>query len=309
MQKRSMGWMSGLAALALVGGLAMPSMLLGQANRPADSVGDDSAVTLRLSLYEGFTEPAKQALMGAPLDGILMELPVVEGQPVALGDTLAVMDDRVQRVAVEIARLESESVAAIDAAQAGLDEATVEWENQVALEQRGSATERDVRRALAAQKQAEAELLRARENIAIAAEQYKLEQAQLERYTLRALFPGVVQVIDTAEGAALRLNDPILMLVNNESLRATINLPEYLQHDERMAVNRVYRLQRLELRGTQRRVVDELQGKLINIDEGIDRGSQTLRLTFEIENPGAPGERMPAGFLFRVASLEAVESP
>ena len=87
------------------------------------------------------------------------------------------------------------------------------------------------------------------------------------------------------------------------------NLPEYLQHDERMAVNRVYRLQRLELRGTQRRVVDELQGKLINIDEGIDRGSQTLRFTFEIENPGAPGERMPAGFLFRVASLEAVESP
>lgn len=309
MQKRSLSWIGGLAALALVGGLAMPSVLHGQADRGADTAADDPAASLRLSLYEGFTEPAKQALMGAPLDGILMELPVVEGQPVAMGDTLAVMDDRVQRVAVEIARLESESVAAIDAAQAAVDEATVEWENQVALEQRGSATERDVRRALAAQKQAEAELLRARENVAIAAEQYRLEQAQLERYTLKAQFPGVVQVIDTAEGAALRLNDPILMLVNNESLRATINLPETLQRDERMAVGRVYTLERLELRGTQRRVIGELRGKLINIDEGIDRGSQTLRFTFEIDNPGEPGQRMPSGFLFRVASLEAVESP
>jgi len=309
LQKRSLSWIGGLAVLALVGGLAMPSVLRAQANRGVDTAADDPATSLRLSLYEGFTEPAKQALMGAPLDGILMELPVVEGQSVAMGDTLAVMDDRVQRVAVEIARLESESVAAIDAAQAAVDEATVEWENQVALEQRGSATERDVRRALAAQKQAEAELLRARENVAIAAEQYRLEQAQLERYTLKAQFPGVVQVIDTAEGAALRLNDPILMLVNNESLRATINLPEPLQRDERMAVGRVYTLERLELRGTQRRVIGELQGKLINIDEGIDRGSQTLRFTFEIDNPGAPGQRMPAGFLFRVASLEAVESP
>lgn len=302
MRKQQAGIVGGVLALALVGGLSVPGMLHGQGNRSADTAADAS---LQLARYEGFTEPAKQAVMGAPLDGVLMDLPVVEGQRVAQGDALAVMDDRVQRVAVEIARLESESGAAIDAAQAVLDEATVEWENQVALEQRGSATDRDVRRALAAQKQAEAELLRARENAAIAVEQYKLEQAQLERYTLRAQFPGVVQVIDTAEGSALRLNDPILMLVNTDALRAIINLPESLLRDGRVVVGRTYRLERLD---KDHRVIEELHGVLENIDDVIDRGSQTLRFTFTIENPGDDGERMPAGFLFRVASLEAVEA-
>lgn len=304
MYRKPVGIVAGVLGLALAAGLSGPTLLHGQPNRPGQT-GSSPGVSLQQ--YEGFTEPEEQAVMGAPLDGILMQLPVVEGQAVAAGDALAVMDDRVQRLSVQIARLESESGAAVDAAQAAVDLATVEWENQVDLEARGSATERDVRQALAAKKQAEAELLRAQESAAIAVEQYKLEQAQLERYTLRALFPGVVQVIDTAEGAALRLNDPILVLVNNASLKATINLPESLQRDERMAIGRVYRLERLELDGTERRVIAELRGTLINIDEGIDRGSQTLRFTFEIENPGEPGERMPSGFLFRVASLEAVE--
>ena len=293
----------GAFSLLLLGGWDLPVLHAAGAAQPGAAPGVVIA-SEQLARYEGFTEPAKQALMGAPLDGVLMQLPVQEGQAVQAGDALAVIDDRVQRVAVEIARLQSESTAAVESAQAAVDLATVEWENQVGLEARGSATEQDVRQALAVKKQAQAELLRAQENVTVAIEQYKLEQAQLEQYTLRAEFPGVVQVIDTAEGSALRLNDPVLLLVNNDSLRAVINLPESLLRDERVVVGQTYRLQRLD---KDHAVIEELLGVLENIDDIIDRGSQTIRFTFTIANPGSTEERMPAGFLFRVASLEAVE--
>ncbi|MEM9416369.1 MAG: efflux RND transporter periplasmic adaptor subunit [Planctomycetota bacterium] len=289
----------GLAALLLWGlALTAPTVLCGQP-APASAHTLDAGATL--SQYEGFTEPSREVVLGAPLDGVLATLPVREGQRVAKDDALAVMDDRVQRLVVEIALLESQSRAAIDAAQAALDEATVEHENQVDLERRGSATERDVRRALAAKKQAEAELTRANEQAEIAIKEHALEQQRLERYTLRAPFDGHVVTLETDEGAALRQNDPVLLLVNTQTLHAVINLPEALQRSGSLAVGQTYRLERLDGDG----VIAELTGELINIDNVIDRGSQTIRFTFEVANPDGT---MPAGFLFRVASVEAVAS-
>ncbi|MFI4861897.1 MAG: efflux RND transporter periplasmic adaptor subunit [Phycisphaerales bacterium JB063] len=288
----------GLSGLFLLGLLAAaPGALHGQAGRSQPRVSDGATM---LSQYEGFAEPSREVVLGAPLDGVLAALPVREGQRVTRDDVLAVMDDRVQQLVVEIAWLESQSRAAIDAAQAALDEATLEWENQVDLERRGSATERDVRRALASQKQAQAELTRATEQADIAVKQHELEQQRLERYTLRAPFDGQVVTIETDEGAALRQNDPVLLLVNTASLKAVINLPEELQRGGRLELGRTYRLERLD---KDHRVIEELQGELLNIDSVSDRGSQTIRFTFGVENPDGT---TPAGFLFRVASLEAV---
>lgn len=296
-------WVGAVAVGVLVAG---PAVLWAQsggaANRSADRGAEPTTLQgVALAQYEGFTEPSREVVLGAPLDGVLAALPAREGQAVGQGDALAVMDDRVQRLAVEIALLESLSEAAIDASRAALDEAVVEFENQTDLERRGSATERDVRRALAARKQAEAELTRATEQAAIAVKQHELERQRLERYTLRAPFDGRVVTLETDEGAALRQNDPVLLLVSTDPLRAVINLPEDVVRDGRVVVGRVYRLERLDRRHA---VIEGLRGELINIDPVIDRGSQTVRFTFRIDNPGGA---MPAGFLFRVASLEAVE--
>ncbi|XAM00265.1 efflux RND transporter periplasmic adaptor subunit [Phycisphaeraceae bacterium D3-23] len=301
MPKHRTGIRVGLAGLFLWGlVLAAPPVLRGQSGRASQPA---RGVEAMLSQYEGFTEPSREVVLGAPLDGVLAELPVREGMRVAKDDALAVMDNQVQQLVVEIALLKSQSQAAVDAAQAALDEATVEWESQVDLESRGSATERDVRRALAAQKQAQAELTRASEQADIAVKEHALEQQRLERYTLRAPFDGRVVTLETDEGAALRQNDPVLLLVDTASLKAVINLPEELQRSGRLEIGQTYRLERLGSDGDD--VIESLTGELINIDDVIDRGSQTIRFTFQVENPDGA---MPAGFLFRVASLEAVGS-
>lgn len=288
------------ALLALGAGLALPrgdaSTLPPALHAGAHKAADEDI----LRRYEGFTRPSRQVMLGAPLDGVLLSIGVREGQSFGEGDTLAGMDDAVQVLAVEIAKMQSESNAAIDAAQAREDEAQVNLERQRDLASRPSSatSDLDVRRAEAEHAEAVAARVAAQEDKAVAEVQYRLEQARLERYKITAPFDGrVVRLAENIdEGASLRQADPVMQVVQLDPLEATINLPAALKG--RLTVGSTYRL------SADRPIEGELRAVLVNIDDLINPASQTVRYTFEIENPG---NQMQAGFKFRLASLEAVE--
>ena len=284
-------WM--LALLFTVGIALLAGTLHGQGPAPETS---QERLEAQLNRYEGFSRPSRQVLLGAPLDGVLATIHVTEGQMFDAGDKLASMDAQVQSIALEIARMQAESMAAIDAAQARLDDASTELENQISLEDRGSATDRDVRQARAAEAEAQANLTAAKEARVVAAKQVELEEERLARYDITAEFAGIVVTIQSDAGASLRQNDPVIQIVSLEPLKASINLPVSLYHE--LETGKTYRLRA----GTP--VDGELLGRLINIDRVIDPGSQTVRFTFEIDNPDSA---LPAGFKFSLASLEAVE--
>eukprot|EP00752_Nemacystus_decipiens_P015225 g13558.t1 len=164
------------------------------------------------------------------IDGTLEELHVKEGSRFKSGDVLVSMDASLQKLAVEVARVQSESLAQIDIAEARVVEAQAELDSQNELAKNGSATPRDIRRAEAGLAIAKAELQLAKENKHLATKQYEIERERLALYTFKATFDGEVVAVATAEGAevgaALRQNDPILHLVQIDPLIAKISLPE-----------------------------------------------------------------------------------
>jgi len=247
----------------------MPPVVIGSQDEPTAAL---------LGRYEGFTTPSEELPLESYIDGVLETLHVVVGDRFKKGDALVSLDDDMQTLAVEIARLKSESMAETRVAEARVAEAEVELESRRELEKTSSATPRDVRRAEAGLAVAQAELQLAKENQRLAVKQYEIEKERLELYTLRAPFDGEVLSVATdqgaKEGAALRQNDPIMHLAKLDPILAKISLPERVV--DRLEVGRSYTI------GVgQRKTV---QAELSRIASVADRGSQLIEVTFEVPN-------------------------
>ncbi len=261
-----------LALLLLVtcGTLCMPTYAQAQ---------DEGLAPSSYQRYQGFTHPSRELMVESYIDGMLETLHVKEGDRFAKGQVLVSMDASIQVLAVEVARLQSESNAEIDAAEARVIEAQAELDSQNELAKTGSATPREIRQAEARLVVAKADRQLASENKRLAAKQYEIEQERLELYTFKAPFGGQVVAVATAEGAeegaALRQNDPIMHLVQIDPLIARISLPE--QVVDQLKVGSIYPL------GVGRRT-KPAQAKLTHIASVVDRGSQLIEVVFEIPN-------------------------
>lgn len=252
-----------------------------------------------LSRYEGFTEPSRELAVESYLDGVLETLHVKTGDTFAAGDVLVSLDDDIQALAVEIARLQATSTAEISIAQDRVDEAQVEVEDQVDLLSSGGANERDVRRARVSLAIAQAELLQAHENQAQAVVQHQIEQAKLERYRIHAPFDGEVLEIATQEGAeegaALRQNDPIMRIAQLDPLVAKISLPQAIV--DQLQVGQSYPLSIGTRQNTTR-------ATLTRIASEADAGSQLIEVEFELPNAD---RAIRSGVLCRLQALQVAE--
>ena len=86
-------------------------------------------------------------------------------------------------------------------------------------------------------------------------------------------------------GALLTSQDPILVLVDHDTLEARVDLPAELYGE--LELGRTYTLI------AEAPVNTELPGTLLGIEPVIDTASRTFRCVFEISNPEA---KLPAGF-------------
>lgn len=260
-----------LLGLALCAGLAADQLM-------PQAVAQRSEI--KLDRYEGFTEPSRSLVVESYLDGVLKKLHVKSGDTFKQGSPLASLDEGMQVVAVEVARLRAESQAEAKIAEARVTEAEVELESQEALAKNGSATARDVRRAKAAVEVAKAQLELAKENQKLAAKQLEIERERLELYTIRAPFDGKVLSIatqeGTEEGAALRQNDRIMHIAQLDPVIAKISLPQSVINSLRIGER--YPLQV----GVDS---DTVPARLKRIASQADRGSQLIEVVFEIANP------------------------
>jgi RND family efflux transporter MFP subunit len=213
------------------------------------------------------------------IDGTLETLHVKEGDHFAKDQLLVSMDASIQVLVVEVARLQSESNAEVDAAEARVIEAQAELDSQNELAKTGSATPREIRQAEARLIVAKADLQLAAENKRLAVKQYEIERERLELYDFMAPFSGRVVAVATAEGAeegaALRQNDPIMHLVQINPLIARISLPEEVV--DQLKVGSIYPV------GVGRGK-KSAQAKLTHIASVVDRGSQLIEVVFEIPN-------------------------
>ena len=134
---------------------------------------------------EGFTEPYRQIELAAGEPGILDEIHVREGSPVAAGDLIAALDTDVLRATWELARERSLAEGALQASQAEREMRQTQWEQLKTLRDRGHATQRELERAETDCRIAEARVMMAREDLRL----HKLEMKRIEVQIARRANP------------------------------------------------------------------------------------------------------------------------
>ena len=260
-------------ALAVGGGAAL-----------ADEIGDYGPAP-RAEQLTGRVVPSKDVELTTPLAGLLQAVHVKRGDRVAPGAAIAQMDDALQRVAAESARLRAERQADRREAQAVLRQAERELARARGLYERDAASEWEVLRRESELERAEAALAGVEEALALAAVEHEMERLRLDRHRIEAPFAGVIVQRLAEAGAGMAANDGVVRLVALDPLHAELNLPVTLYH--RLEPGRSYRL------AGDAPVEAELRGRLKVIEPMVDLATGTFRAVFEIGNPDLA---LPAGF-------------
>ena len=252
--------------------------------------------TLSASSFDGFVVPSKQVILNAPLDAILKDVLVEENEPIKEGQLVAHMDDRLQLVVVEAAKIRSEAEAEISRMEYARDEAEILWGRAKETFEKEAASDWEVRRAKLQLDQANAAVEAGLEQREMSLVELKLRKEELEQYKILAPFDGRVIRIEAETGATLTRNDPVIALAALDPLEAEIHLAA--EAYGRLQVGTNYALEAGEP------VNREISAKLKTIDPIIDSASQTFRCVFVIENSNT---ELPAGFAVRLVTLDPME--
>ncbi len=173
----------------------------------------------------GAVRPADTALLGAPIDGLLLNVAVEEGQRVRQGELIAVIDDRAAAATVAAARHTASLTAEIDRATAERDLAKTQRDRTERALRAGGANEYELIEADARLRSAEATLTAAHDTQKQAELQLELAVARLERHRIRAPFDGVVTRLHTSSGESATMGAPVATVESIDHLEAELYLP------------------------------------------------------------------------------------
>lgn len=239
--------------------------------------------------YQGVAAPIKQIMVKAPLDGIVAKVLVEEGQKVEAGQLLIHLDDALQALAVEGARLRAIDESELTQAKLALEDAQLKYDQAQELYGKGAMSTFELQQARLRRDVAQAQIGAAESNRKLAQANLSLEQEKLKRYQLTAAFAGRILVLNTEEGSNITQEDQLLLLVALDKLEAKLHLP--ISIFGQLEVGKQYRLEAEEP------VNREVTATLVNVDRVIDSASRTFRCTFTIDNAD---EKLPAGFMARL---------
>jgi len=235
--------------------------------------------------FRGLVYPSKQVELTAPLPGVLKAIQVEEGQGVQADQVLVQLDDALQKVAVEAAKMKLENETDIQHAKLELDQAQMMLDRIQEVAKQGAAKEWEVRRTRVQRDLAKVNYDAAQRDRELARINLDAELERLERYQLKAPFDGRIIRRLAEPGATLTETDKILVLYALDPLEARLFLPSHLFG--KLEVGHTYKLLAGEPINT------ELVGTLKTVDTVIDPASETFRCAFTIDNPEAT---LPSGF-------------
>ncbi len=232
----------------------------------------------------GPTRPMRLAALGPPVDGVVREVLVVEGQPVQAGAVLIRLVDDVQAARVGLARVSAEAEGELRQAQAQQAEAASVFARTQQAAGRGAATEWELRQARSRLEVAKAAADAAEERRQVERQRLDLEIATQQQMTIRAPFDGVVTRLETVPGATLLRTDRPITVADLRVLEAVLYVPAPLWR--RLRLGEGYRLRLSE-------PVDRVvPARLRHLDPVMDVASGRFRAVFVIDNPDGT---LPAG--------------
>lgn len=240
-------------------------------------------------MLPGITEPAQHARLSVSVTGVLSELHVAEGDQVANGAVVAILDNRVAQAELELALAESKRTAKIAQAESELRRANQLLSRLLALESSRAVAESEIEQATSTRDRASAALADAREEALAAQRNLQLAQARLDVHNIYAPFAGQVLQVNGRLGETVTETDTLIEIANLKKLRVELHVP--IEWFQRLQIGQQYRL------AASSPINREIEATLLAIEPIVNAATQTFRCTFEIDNPA---NELVAGFAVRL---------
>ena len=232
-------------------------------------------------------EPRHTVEVRSPVAGILKEVPVTRGQTFKKGRLLARLDDTPEEAAENVARHRAGMTGALAAAESKREAAKQRYERLKSMHESKLAAAQELDDAHTEVRQAEAELVLAREN----RETARLELAQQSRLrqqkTVLSPIDGVVVDQMAFVGEVVEPNDPkkpILRIAQIDPLRVRAIFP--LRYFGKIATG-----QQIQV-APEAPVGGQYSGTVVVVDPVVNPASATFTVFVDVANPGG---RIPAG--------------
>ncbi len=247
--------------------------------------------------YPAISNPSKTITLAFTQSGTIASVPVVESQTVAPGDVIAQLDDRVQRLTVEVQRLTADDDSAVRAAERQAELARYDLDNVKELSAQDSAAPRELERAEAEFALREIDIGASRREHAQARLLLDRETATLNDMTLRSPIDGIVARIVVQQGQTLEGLQPVAHIVSIDPLWMDVAVPVrlgLLVEPGSVAV--------IHWRDVAGDVPSE--GRVLWVSAVADAASSSIIVRLEIDNP----QRRPAGLHALVKFPEAEDA-
>lgn len=175
--------------------------------------------------FEGFTRPSLEVTVGTRVEGIVAEVRVQEGQAVKKGDVLVRLDDTIEKIEVELSRLQAESDQSVEGAKLIAEQKEAELARGKTLKEKGTLTGVEY-------EQMELQVKVARLNVAIAESKQQAAKLQLQKdlvrlaqREIRSPVDGVVTRIYKDPGEAAERLEKVAEVVQLAPLEIVLNVP------------------------------------------------------------------------------------
>ena len=158
-------------------------------------------------------------------EGVLKKLELREGMRVKKGGQIGQLHDEIARLSAAKAKITAESKGNLERAKASQLLATSVIARDMNLIRKNAIPTEEVEKHKAELLVADAEILRAQEEIKINRAEYDLANRMVEEHTITAPFDGIIINVMKREQESVRGGEPVVTLANPELYRVTTFIP------------------------------------------------------------------------------------
>lgn len=225
---------------------------------------------------EGFTEPYRSIHLAGDEAGAIFQLKIDEGDHVQRGDVIAQLDDRVQRVQLQIASELANAQSQLEAARQSYDKRQTISSRLRTMHAQGHASESELIRSDMELSIAQSKYSAAREDAAVRAMEKQRAEIQLSRRSITTPISGVIAKVHRREGEYLSPMRPeVVTIIQVDRLYATFNVPASQAREFETG-------KEFELKFENGDVV---LAKVKSVSVKTDAQSQTVEIKLVFENP------------------------
>lgn len=242
--------------------------------------------------FRGITEPVRDLSLGVPVDGIVRDVPVKEGDAVKAGAPLLRLDARLEDLEVKRRQILRDDGARLEATRQRRDILEGLLNSARSLYKgSGSISETELRRTELEYLEAAAAVRSLEADRARAGIEYDIAKSDFDRRTVTSPINGVVVSVMVDTGERVRRDDAVVRVVDQSTCIFTVNVEEPFARAIKLGDKR-----RVEVMSGEQ--VIPVEARVTFVSPVADPASGLVRMKLEFANPD---DRVRPGLPGRIA--------